>query len=581
MARLDRSPFRASHPDDVLRRLARTGRPILPPSMSSYDRRDRRSPRLLLGVVVLVVLSLVAGVPFVLPGPTITVAGLAPGESLRAASAARRTITVSVKPSSATARAKIKLDGEPVAARLVKGRLTFILGPMVDGPHHLSVNAGSSLLLRGPAHRRLSFTVDSVAPKLSDITVSNPVTLQTPVTVTGRTDPAATVRVNGVTAVADQQGSFALRLPRPPIGAVRLSVDDAAGNVRRAVRPSVVAGLLPDLRGVHVSQAAWADAKRRQAVLALADAGRITAVELDIKDEDGRLGHTSTVPLANQLGASRSLYDLKAVVDELHSRKLVVVGRVVVFRDPLLVAAAIRTGHPEQVVQDPTGAPLRTKTGSYTNPGNEIVRNYNSAVALEAATAGVDAVMLDYLGAPEGDLATMRFPGLETAREPIVSARTIVSQGVSFLDATAAALAGTATRLGAAIPGASVQPIGLPKGSIARLARSVDFLAPTIYPSTFRAGAFGVADPPASPGDLAERATAAFQESISGTGVRLVPRLQDFSLIRDYGDKQVRAQIDGVARRCVGDFLMWDAKVTYHAGGLPVGAATLSNCTAR
>ena len=55
---------------------------------------------------------------------------------------------------------------------------------------------------------------------------------------------------------------------------------------------------------------------------------------------------------------------------------------------------------------------------------------------------------------------------------------------------------------------------------------------------------------------------------MSGTGARVIPWLQDFSLGVDYGPAEVRAQIDGAADAGMDDFLLWDPAVTYTAGAL-------------
>ena len=72
----------------------------------------------------------------------------------------------------------------------------------------------------------------------------------------------------------------------------------------------------------------------------------------------------------------------------------------------------------------------------------------------------------------------------------------------------------------------------------------VDYIAPLLYPSHWAAGAYGVADPNAEPGPITRESLKDFQSQMQGSGARLVPWFQDFSLGVDYGPKQVCAQID-------------------------------------
>ena len=48
---------------------------------------------------------------------------------------------------------------------------------------------------------------------------------------------------------------------------------------------------------------AWADDGLRNGVLDLIDQGRINAVELDLKEEGGKIGWNAPVPLAHKIGA--------------------------------------------------------------------------------------------------------------------------------------------------------------------------------------------------------------------------------------------------------------------------------------
>ena len=81
------------------------------------------------------------------------------------------------------------------------------------------------------------------------------------------------------------------------------------------------------------------------------------------------------------------------------------------------------------------------------------------------------------------------------------------------------------------------------------MARNVDYVAPMLYPSHWGPGEYDVSDPNGSPYEIVRRSTADFVRQVRGTGARVMPWLQDFSLGRDYGPEEVRAQIRGAARR--------------------------------
>jgi hypothetical protein len=107
---------------------------------------------------------------------------------------------------------------------------------------------------------------------------------------------------------------------------------------------------------------------------------------------------------------------------------------------------------------------------------------------------------------------------------------------------------------------------------IPRMAATVDFIAPMVYPSHWGPGEYGVANPNASPYDITYRSLVDFQSQVNGTGASLIAWLQDFSLGVEYGPAEVQAQIDAAKDAGVLDFLLWDAAATYTAAALsPTG----------
>ena len=73
----------------------------------------------------------------------------------------------------------------------------------------------------------------------------------------------------------------------------------------------------------------------------------MTALELDIKDENGEVGFVPpSVPLATSSGAARDYYSPRDVARRAHERGLYLVGRIVVFEDPMLSQRAPGPRHP-------------------------------------------------------------------------------------------------------------------------------------------------------------------------------------------------------------------------------------------
>jgi hypothetical protein len=558
------------HPDDQLRRLARGRRgPVSPPVYRSYRRgpdpvrRARGALSVLVGVFVLV-----AGVPFLFDQHRIVVKGKAVLGAVRSTVVNGSVITVETVPAAAVANAQVKLDGQPIALTVKDGVGRIRLPALEPGEHRISVSSGSRMLWRGPAKRTVRFVVDDQRPTLTVDPVSAATDLQSALSVSGIARDApigsktlpVTVTVNGVSVPVDSEsGRFTATFKRVPTGALRVVVTDVAGYSVAQTMDSGVSKLLPELRMVHVSADAWSDQIRRDALIGLAEQGRITAVMLDIKAPTGLVAHLSGVPLAKQLGAVDPKYDLRAAVAQMKAAGIIPVGRISVFQDPVLATAAVKGGTTRQVVLDQRDQPAGGEP-QWTNPLDQDVRNYNLAIAREAAEAGVQVIMFDQLQRPPGPIAELQLPEGDTLDRTLVG----------FMTEAASVLGDTATRIGVMVEVAADSP-EFTAQPLVELARAADYVAPVVFPIRWTKGSFDVVDPVANPYTIVYRSLPTVMQTVQPTGVRVVPVLQDFSVRLDYGRKQVAAQIQGVADRCLTEFMLWDPKGTYVARSLPSG----------
>ena len=122
--------------------------------------------------------------------------------------------------------------------------------------------------------------------------------------------------------------------------------------------------------------------------------------------------------------------------------------------------------------------------------------------------------------------------------------------------------------LGASVFGvAATRPLEVAQ-DIPAMAREVDYIAPMLYPSHWAPGEYGVSHPNGQPYAIVRRSLADFKRQTKGTGARVVPWLQDFSLGVRYGPAQVRAQIRAARDLGIREFLLWDPLVTYTAAAL-------------
>jgi len=323
-----------------------------------------------------------------------------------------------------------------------------------------------------------------------------------------------------------------------------------------AKRPHTVARAnggppVPDqIRGVHVTMALASLPGKLQQYFVIPG---LNAIELDVKDENGRVGFDHPrVPLAHQVGASAPYYDAKKVVRLAHEHGIYLIGRVVTFEDPVLSAK-----RPELAVHRSDGSLWLNNAGlGWTNPYDRRVWRYDVDVATAAAKAGFDEIQFDYVRFPsDGDLSIIRYPG----PHPQPMRWTIPA----FAQYAVHRLHPLGVRVGMDVFGLSAtRDLGIGQAP-RRLSRYIDAVYPMVYPSHYNPGEYGIAQPDDAPGQVVSRSLSDFQRALEGRKTRIVPWLQDFSLGRPYTLNDVELQIAAARAHHTGGFLLWNPEGAY------------------
>jgi hypothetical protein len=406
------------------------------------------------------------------------------------------------------------------------------------------------------------FAVDATPPVIEVTEPQGAVVAGESVMIAGATKPGATVEVEGVSTTAGEDGGFELELDSAPEGTLTLVATDEAGNVsddqlHLVTVPSRVS--LDEYRAAHLTGCAWGFPGLRDPVLEMIEEGRLNAVQLDLKDEDGIVNWHAEVDLAQQLRPEMTTgctYDLEEAVSFLHEHGIPVVGRIVVFRDPTLVGWAWENDRRDWAVQTPAGERLPIYGGGMANFANDDVVEYNIALAEEAAAAGVDHILWDYIRRPEGDLDNIVFPGLETTVEEAI---------VDFTRRADEALAPYGVLHGASVYGiAATRPLEIGQ-DIPAMSEHLDYVAPMVYPDHWGPGEFGLSNPNASPYEIVYESMKTFEDATEGKRARVIPWLGDFGSRDMDAHEYIRAQIRATLDNDVNEFLLWNAGSRYNS----------------
>ena len=174
---------------------------------------------------------------------------------------------------------------------------------------------------------------------------------------------------------------------------------DAAGlDYWPTEKPAFTDNVMPDeVRALYLNGSAiqYADSYIR-----LAEGTGINAFVVDIVDGTA-VSYASPVMQQYSPSAYAAAQDtmegFKANVQKLRDAGYYVIGRITVFNDAHLAA-----DHPEYVISDLNGTPLKISSMYWPSAYNRTVWQYKVELALEAAALGFNEIQFDYIRFPDG-----------------------------------------------------------------------------------------------------------------------------------------------------------------------------------
>lgn len=312
-------------------------------------------------------------------------------------------------------------------------------------------------------------------------------------------------------------------------------------------------------KGIYVS--GWvAGSPRMNALIDLVRETELNAVVIDVKDDHGNITYQSTLPKVAEMGNSVAyIKDLDALLQRLDREGIYAIARIVVFKDP-----ALGKNRPDLVILGPSGLPWRDRIhATWADPYNREVWAYNVAVAKEAAARGFQEIQFDYVRFPsDGNLDGLVYPAATGEKRSRVIA--------DFLAYARRELEPLGAFVSADVFGlvtSAADDLGIGQ-YWEELAPSVDYMSPMVYPSHYALRSYGLPDPDAAPYETVYRAMQDALRRTAGTGARIRPWLQDFTLRNRYDANMVRAQIKAVQDSGLDEWMLWNPYSNFTASAL-------------
>jgi hypothetical protein len=303
----------------------------------------------------------------------------------------------------------------------------------------------------------------------------------------------------------------------------------------------------------------------REAALSLIERTELNAVVIDVKGDRGMIAFKSAIPLASQIGAQSliTVADMKGLIAGLHERGIYAIARIVVFKDTRLASA-----RPDLAVKTADGAIFRDRENlEWTDPYSQEVRDYNIAVAIEAAQYGFDEIQFDYVRLPDVRGGRLNWPGPNTEANRVEPINAFLSEARAALVPYNVFLA--ADIFGYVCWNLDDTRIGQQLNDIAAIA---DYISPMLYPSGYQFGIPGYRNPVANVYEIVSLSLLRARQRTGLPSVRFRPWLQAF---RDYafdrrrfGADEIRMQIDAADKFGSDGWMLWNPNNRYSEEGL-------------
>ncbi len=440
--------------------------------------------------------------------------------------------------------------GAPVASAFVDVNRSQVGTTGDDGLVEMEWSSSESVLeVSAPGHVSQMITIDERPEGVVDVFLKARVLRGRVVDEKAIPIRSATITAGSASGMTDDEGLFHIRVVEPGTITVTRPAwleasfewDGGPGEVLVELEPF-------NARAVHITGEAVAN--RLDTFIDMAMTTELNALMIDLKDETGLVWYQSQNPMAAEVGAVHGVYDLEEVARRAEAAGLYLIGRLVVFQDPIVARAK-----PAMAVWDAaTNAPLTTNNQYFLDPTDPDARAYALALAEEVCALGVDEVQFDYVRFPDKRPESSQFDGGSVT--PDLRRATITS----FLTEAVGLLHPMGCAVAADVFGYITAPSNdFPDGGVGQnweeITRLVDVVSPMVYPSHYDFGFYeGIENPNDQPGEMVDRALRDGLSRLS-TNVIVRPWLQDFG----YTEAKVREQID-VAESLGLGWMLWNAE---------------------
>jgi hypothetical protein len=310
-------------------------------------------------------------------------------------------------------------------------------------------------------------------------------------------------------------------------------------------------------KGLYLTGYNTGNIERRNELYRLISETELNSIVFDVKDDWGYIDYNTDVDFAKEIGAVRNYCGIEILLEEMKSRRINSIARMVVFKDNILPKA-----RPDLAIKDSrTGKPLYSEGSCWPDIYSEEVWSYHIELIKELAEKGVNEIQFDYIRAPaRGNIHYAEYTH-NTGDNSKVWAIT------SFLKKVKEELKDYDIKISADVFGWTFiadndQGIGQ---RIEEMAPYLDYIYPMAYPSHYDVNFLGYEVPDAHPYEVVKYTLEKGISRIDDTECMVVPWIQAFSLDVKYTKVEILEQIRAAEDLGIDGFLCWNAFNSYYS----------------
>ena len=305
------------------------------------------------------------------------------------------------------------------------------------------------------------------------------------------------------------------------------------------------------VRGVYLNGYHMTNNSKLEIINNILDNTNVNSLVIDVKTDNGHILFDSVNELAVEMSNVRSKYNSERLNTLKDKNDLYLIGRVVVFQDPLFAK-----NYPNEAVFDSYRNNIYSQDGQYfIDPGSEKARNYVINIAKEACELGFDEIQFDYIRYPDSNYKYMVFKDENTYDNRIKNINSFLMVAKKEINSLGCFV--SADVFGFILTNKFDGGIGQ---NLETIIENVDFLSPMVYPSHYSKGSFGYQNPNRNPyGVITSALDDALDRGVEE--IKLRPFLQGFW----HSDAEVQENIRAAEDKSL-DWIIWNVSSSYNLG---------------